>query len=62
VLVLRNGFTVVGTSACASPENFNAELGRKIARTGQRDLAADGLRPARRLHDVEQLHENGDGR
>lgn len=31
VLVLRNGFTVVGTSACASPENFNAELGRKIA-------------------------------
>jgi len=32
VLVLRNGFTVTGESACASPENFNAELGRKIAR------------------------------
>lgn len=32
VLVLRNGFTVVGTSACASPENFDAKLGRKIAR------------------------------
>lgn len=32
VLVLRNGFTVVGHSACASPENFNAEIGRKIAR------------------------------
>lgn len=32
VLVLRNGFTVVGTSACASPENFDAEIGRKIAR------------------------------
>lgn len=32
VLVLKNGFTVVGTSACASPENFDAELGRKIAR------------------------------
>lgn len=32
VLVLRNGFTVVGTSACASPENFNAETGRQIAR------------------------------
>ena len=32
VLVLRNGFTVVGKSACASPENFDAELGRKIAR------------------------------
>jgi len=32
VLVLKNGFTVVGESACASPENFNAELGAKIAR------------------------------
>lgn len=27
-----NGFTVTGESACASPENFNAEIGRKIAR------------------------------
>jgi hypothetical protein len=33
VLVLRNGFTVTGESACASPENFDAEIGRKIART-----------------------------
>ena len=32
VLVLRNGFTVTGESACASPENFDAELGRKNAR------------------------------
>ena len=32
VLVLRNGFTVTGESACASPENFDADLGRKIAR------------------------------
>lgn len=32
VLVLRNGFTVTGESACASPENFDPELGRKIAR------------------------------
>lgn len=32
VLVLRNGYTVVGHSACASPENFNAEIGRRIAR------------------------------
>lgn len=33
VLVLKNGFTVTGESACASPENFNAEIGNKIART-----------------------------
>jgi len=31
-LTLKNGFTVTGESACASPENFNAELGRKIAK------------------------------
>lgn len=32
VLVLRNGFTVTGESSCASLENFDAEIGRKIAR------------------------------
>lgn len=32
VLVLRNGFTVVGESACISPENYDAEIGRKVAR------------------------------
>lgn len=32
VLVMRNGFTVTGESACASPENFDAEIGKKIAR------------------------------
>lgn len=36
-LTLRNGFTVTGESACASPENFDAELGRKIARQNARD-------------------------
>jgi hypothetical protein len=32
VLVTKSGFTVTGESACAAPENFNAELGRKFAR------------------------------
>jgi len=32
VLVLRNGSAVTGESACVSRENFDAELGRKIAR------------------------------
>ena len=32
VLVLRNGFTVTGESACASPQNFDADIGRQIAR------------------------------
>ena len=29
---LKNGFTVLGRSACVCPENFNAELGMKFAR------------------------------
>lgn len=32
VLILKNGFTVTGESACASPANFNADIGKKIAR------------------------------
>jgi hypothetical protein len=32
VLILSNGYTVTGESACVSPENFDAELGRRIAR------------------------------
>ncbi|EHF9646229.1 hypothetical protein J3738_003975 [Salmonella enterica] len=32
VLILRNGFTVTGESACVSPNNFDAEIGRKAAR------------------------------
>lgn len=31
VIVLRNGSTVTGESACASPENFDAQIGRDIA-------------------------------
>ncbi len=31
-LTLKNGFTVRGESSCVSIENFNAELGQKIAR------------------------------
>jgi Phage protein (N4 Gp49/phage Sf6 gene 66) family len=31
ILVMRNGFTVIGKSAPASAENFNADFGRKLA-------------------------------
>ena len=33
LLTLANGYTVLGESACASPENFNEDIGRKIARS-----------------------------
>jgi len=36
-LTLKNGFQVVGESACAAPENFDAGLGRKIARDNARN-------------------------
>lgn len=36
-LTLRNGFVVVGESAAASPENFNQDIGRKIARENARN-------------------------
>ncbi len=32
VLVLRNGFVVIGEAAPASPDNFDAALGQKIAK------------------------------
>jgi N4 Gp49/Sf6 Gp66 family protein len=35
-LTLQNGFQVVGEAACASPENFNEEIGRRIARENAR--------------------------
>lgn len=36
-LTLRNGFHVTGESAAASPENFDAEIGRKIGRDNARN-------------------------
>lgn len=36
-LSLRNGYIVTGESAVASPENFDREIGRKIARDNARN-------------------------
>lgn len=54
VLVLKNGFTVTGESACASPENFNAELGRQIARDNAIDKIwqLEGYLLKQSLHDA----------
>lgn len=32
VLTLKNGFEVVGTSACVDPTNYDHEIGKKYAR------------------------------
>ena len=56
VIELRNGFTVTGESACASPENFDAELGRKIARQNaiQKLWPLMGYELKERLHQAAQ--------
>jgi len=55
VLALDNGFTVTGESACASPENFDAELGRKIARQNamQKIWPLEGYLLRQKLNDGE---------
>ena len=55
VLVLRNGFTVTGESACASPENFDAEIGRKVARQN----AVQKIWPLLGFALKERLHAGG---
>lgn len=37
LLTLTNGFTVSGKSSCASPDNFDAEIGKKLARENARN-------------------------
>lgn len=63
VLTLKNGFTVTGESACASPENFDAELGRKIARTNATNKLWPllGFRLRDRLAEAEHALEPIDG-
>ena len=55
VLILQNGYTVTGESACASPENFDAEVGRKIARTN----AINKVWPLMGYALKQQLHAEG---
>lgn len=52
VLHLKNGFLVTGESACASPENFDEAVGRKVARQKAIDKmwALEGYLLKERLH------------
>lgn len=52
LLRLRNGFTVTGESACASPANFDEQIGRDIARRNARDKiwSLEGYLLRERLH------------
>lgn len=56
VITLANGFTVTGTSACASPENFDREIGERIARANavQQIWPLMGYELKQRLHEQER--------
>lgn len=56
VVVMKNGFTVTGESACASPENFDAEIGRNIARNNaiNKIWALEGYLLKQRLYENTQ--------
>lgn len=58
VLVLKNGFTVTGESACASPENFDPDIGHRIAKGHAKDKiwALEGYRLKQQLHDTVAHH------
>lgn len=51
-LTLRNGFTVTGESACASPSNFNESIGREVSFKNARDKVwmLEGYLLKERLH------------
>lgn len=55
-LKLRNGYTVTGESAAASPSNFDADLGRKIARDNARNKiwSLEGYALRERIHASEK--------
>lgn len=55
VLTLQNGFTVTGESACASPENFDVDIGRNIAF----DNAKQKIWPLLGYVLKQKLHERG---
>jgi len=64
VIVLNNGFTVTGESACASPENFDPEIGRKIAfeNAKQKIWPLMGYALKQKLHDwAASLNSPGTG-
>lgn len=52
-LTLTNGFTVTGESACASPENFNEEIGNELAKkmAVQKIWALEGYLLKQKLHE-----------
>ena len=56
VLTLENGFTVTGESACVDPNNFDKDIGEKIAYENAREKIwqLEGYLLMSRLHNAEE--------
>ena len=63
VLVLLNGYTTVGESACVDPRNFDEAIGRKVARDKARDKiwALEGYLLKEGINDSLLLDDEVDG-
>lgn len=57
-VTLQNGFTVTGESACASPENFDADIGKRIAFENARNKiwALEGYLLKQRLYETDRQY------
>jgi hypothetical protein len=62
VLTLQNGFTVTGQSACASPENYDENIGRRVARGDaiRQVWALMGYELRSKLHRLSQVSAGDD--
>lgn len=58
-LTLKNGFNTVGKSACASPENFDEQIGRDVAYADARDKIwkLEGYRLKQSLYEAERAED-----
>ncbi len=57
VLVLQNGYTVTGQSACADPANYNPDIGNRLATEDAKKKIWSLMGYALK----EEIHKNGDG-
>lgn len=57
LLELKNGFTVLGKSACADPKNFDIDVGMRVAREDAEDKVweLEGYLLKERLHQAALL-------
>lgn len=55
-LTLENGYTVLGSSACVDPKNFNEELGKSISKSNAIDKIweLEGYLLAQRIYESKE--------